>query len=419
MKKIQLTAFFIIVFSSFASIMLINFGIDPYRVFRTGSEIDLHAILPKHADVILKAYKNLKYDTVFIGGSSFDNLFNYFSNFYSLFFASLSMHTFSYKDYYYVLKAYLKLHPETKKVYIFLSNTNCLDTFSNNLSDFHVSNNFNVNDLFFLLCSIDTLKKSIAEYKAGKPFELRINMDSKISMPLKINDFKFDFFPYTISGYFEDKDLLNKIYQNNAEYLKKTINLLKKKNIDYTFIIPPYHALYYALILRCPCKFPYKAVENQKRLAVSLSNGSVYDFSIINKYTASDIFNNNYYWEDLQHGNFILGFKIFKALKGSISEDGLYKELNKDNIDLELKNQRKKLKEYIKNNEKLVLQIESYKRNNNSPKHLSYRIPIDLKDAAEFIQEELNWIREQYKKVNKLLNTNKRAVKKRSFAMNI
>jgi len=72
LQKNQLNNFFIFFSAFLLLIILINLGADPYSVFRVNYGIDLYSIKPQNAAVILKAYKNLKNDTVCIGGSEFN-----------------------------------------------------------------------------------------------------------------------------------------------------------------------------------------------------------------------------------------------------------------------------------------------------------------------------------------------------------
>jgi len=310
------------------------------------------------------------------------------------------------------------LHPETKNVYIFLSNNNCFSNESNGFSQFEDTKNLNIKDYIVLLTSINTLKDSFMSIKNGKPFSLKMYNEDKFFILDDFNldevkKFKLRYYPYFNQQFAKDKNELDALYSNNEKYLKKITKLLKEKNINYIFIVPPSHALYTALFFKSRDVYSYRALEKQKRLAVSLSDNDVYDFSIINQYTSADILNNdNYYWENLTHGTFLLGLKIFKILRNPSLQEmpgfeyNLYVKLNKKNINIQLKNQREQVKDYIINNKKFISQFEDYNRKNSAALFL-YKDTY-FKEVPADIQKELNWLESEYKKINsKIINNDK------------
>lgn len=397
------------------SVVLFNFFMDPYHVFlRTNT---LYFQIPRaFININLKADKNVKNDTFLIGGSEVSTLFSLSYN--DAFFNKIGFNKFSFENQYDMLKNYLFLHPETKKVIIVVNYSTLLHEPGIPVMElkekYYTSKDF----VFLLFCrsttkySLKVFKNIIEEFKADdNKFDYVFHRKS-----LKNNKNKKRFYPYNNKGIYPDvtnniRNIANnsldttysyevypegfpnivlfekkfrEYYDPNIIYLEKMVNLLKERNIDYIFIIPPHHCLYQTIIYRMPEM--QNAVWDLKRLLVKLSDNDVYDFSIINDDTTCD-YEDNYYFHDIVHGNYILGAKILEVLYYGLYDKNLYLKLNKKNIDKQLQYEDKLLRDYCKNNKNLLKKYDVFF--NNSLKlniNKKYRKKI-LYDKPEIFRE--------------------------------
>lgn len=415
-KKAASIIFISIVIFVFLSIALLNFFVDPYKVFLNKDVMDSNNIPINYLNIILKAYKNQKSDTLFIGGSETRSLFknsNIF-NFYKLYFNVISINFSSYETQYYLLKNYIKLHPETKNVFLFMTNNGLsVESITPDIEIIGNNDNFNLEELIFLLISKDTTKKNIKFLKdnylnlnyiskfykqfnnciKNKNFELFFNNKKEISFDGILN---FMFYYKRLPMTYDNDSIINNFnsnFQKNIYYIEKSIQLLKDNKINFYIIIPPNHAVSQSFIYMNP--EIQKKYEIFKKVCVENSDNNVYDFSIINNYTAID-FNNNFLFEDYWHPNQIYGLKIFKVLHNNISENNLYVELNKKDFDKQIENERNLVKKYVDNNKKL---LEKYMNKLNNGNEMTSTL-VYFDNAPEYIKKEADLYKYNFKKAN-------------------
>ena len=427
MKYIKNVGFIIFAVLIVFSVVFFNFLIDPYNVFRGKGDLDIAQIPRDHYHIIFKTYKNFNADTVFLGSSSTYALF-FQRNFYRYYFNLLCKDHFSYEQQYYLLKDYLHFHPETKKVYIFITYPSFYEDCSEPVSHFD-GDELNFKDYMFLLFSAETTKRSLKCIKEGKlnqykdfiifesihiikdieklinqKFKTNINLfQSKEEQQPYTQKYVFSFFPNIVShGHFEKEKNENTV-KLNCEYLKKMSELLKEKNIDMHIVIHPYHAIYLSMLAEDPNL--QKIIDDLKRTCVQISDNDVYDFSVINKYTTSDYADKNFLYTDFVHPNYVLGMKVFKVLHDNISEDNLYLKLNKKNVEEQIKNSHIKIENYRKKNRSLVNDYLNFYQNNPNI-DLFYQETRNFDGAPKYITQELDIYTKKYEKIDDLIRKN-------------
>lgn len=389
------------IISIFISVMLFNFAVDPYKVFRNKQYMDIYYMPRKYINVMLKAYKDVPCDTVLLGGSNLTTMFDA-EYFYKYFFNKICLQVFSYEEQYNLLKDYLSLHPETKNVFIFLCYPIFWDENEKEIPKLQ-GKNFNLKELRFLLLSEEAIGKSIDTVKSGN-FKLWEENKKDKRLLTEKSSFVFNYFPYSIPFIKADKSSYQKSIESNLDYYKKILLLLNEKKINYRIVIPPHHAIYQAMIFN----FPYlqAAINDFKRVSAELSYNDVYDFSIINGYTTTDLKNNNFFYVDVVHPNLVMGVKIFKILKGENSENGLYLKLNKKNIEQQLNYEDKMLAKYFKQNQSLILDCVNF-YDENSDIDTSFYIRKFFDNAPECATKEIIWLKQKIKKLNNMIKREK------------
>jgi len=387
------------------SIMLFNFFMDPYNVFKNKTDMDFYGIPRNYAHILLKAYRNITCDTIVIGSSNVNTLFK-FDNFFSHFFNRICINSTSYKEQYVLLKDYLHFHPETKNAYIIL----CYPVFLNHKGE-PISKlegeKLNLKELAFLFFSKETTQRSITKFKYRKYYKETFDKNNIYYYPENIK-FEFEYYPNTIPDLRISKEMQQKLKNENIEYFKKIINLLKEKNINYTIIIPSYHAIYQSMIFEIP--YMKETIEGLKRLCVKMSENDVYDFSVVNKYTTHDIINNNYLYVDLVHPNYVMGLKIFKVFHDNISERDMYVKLNKRNIEQQIKYQNKLISDYDKNNKDTVSKYMNFYENNPDvdKEYFEWK---NFNNAPDYVTQELDSYQKSFKNFNLIHHQGKRIKK--------
>ena len=119
-KKVKNIMFLILVCCFFGGIGLFNYSVDPYNVFHNKDYMNLDGGFGS-VFIKMKAYKNIPYSTVIIGGSEVSSMFP-FCEFTKKYFNRIAMDDgLPHKFFGSLLKPYIDLHPETEKVIIFIN----------------------------------------------------------------------------------------------------------------------------------------------------------------------------------------------------------------------------------------------------------------------------------------------------------
>ena len=347
-KIIKNILFIFLVILVIIGICFFNYKMDPYKLFEKKDYMQLSAAPREMIYIIMKGYKNDKSDTVVIGGSDAECLFYeyYFHNYFN----TISVKELSYEQYKELLDAYIELHPKTRRVIIIINYINIIHGPNITIPKFSETN-FTLKEYQRILFSTDITIKSLIILKNNIQDSIKSRNNKQ-----KKETFYLNYFPKNPDRYDCTPDKLKELEKNNFEKINNLINMLDKKNIDYIFIIPPYHAIFMSLIYKNQ-KEAQENLDKFRRFLVSVvpEDKKIYDFAFVNKYTSSDFYTNkNGLYITLSHPSVLFGAKILKILcdyEGANHD--LYFLLNKDNIEYIIKKEKNLLNEYIKNNEKL------------------------------------------------------------------
>jgi len=404
--------FCIFILSVSFCIACFNFIVDPYTVLSRKENMELIRIPnPQQLHIAIKAYKDRKCDTLFLGSSEMSCFFVFKSYFYSFFFNYLQYPFTSYKQEYQLLKDYLHFHPETKTVYLFLG----YNAFFAKSNEREISvlkgDNFNLNEWVFLLFSLQTTMESFSRIKDNPALknyiinfihyismneEERKTEKSLISLDEKI--FRFNRYPKFVPLIsLIDEESLKKTSKEDIEDINNIVKLLKEKNINLYIVFPPSHAIYQSIIYKRP--FMQNFLDDLKRLSVEWTDNDVYDFAVINKYTASDYLNNNYLFSNLDHSNGIYGINVFKMLHNNINKDGICIRLNKQNIEKQLIYEKELVKKYIEQNNETV-DIFLYGNENLGIIATAEPEKVTFEKAPEDIRKDIELYLYNFKKIN-------------------
>ena len=336
-KKVKNIMFLILVCCFFGGIGLFNYSVDPYNVFHNKDYMNLSEIDAENILIKMKAYQDIRYDTVLIGGSEAVTMFDITENVKPYFNCILGLaNMVTYGNYYSLLDSYLKLHPETKNVIIVVSYSSFLGEELIKIPDF-TGKSYNLSEIIYLLWGERTTGRSL-----NKLFDsFSNNGDSENDQIIS------DLYPEQVDGFNLDKEYLTQKLQNNINYLNKVFDLLDEKNISYTLILPPYNAIFLALIN--DNNGYNETFTNFIRYLTSKSD-NIYDFALINKYTTQDILSpQSYMYFNYNHPNFIWGSKIIKTLYyEDEAEPDIYVKLTKNNVEQVMSEQDTLLNKYKK-----------------------------------------------------------------------
>ncbi len=389
-KIIKNLLFVFLVILIIIGICFINYKTDPYGIFSNKSYMQINNIPREMIYIIMKGYKNDKSDTVIIGGSETGCLFNiYFQNYFN----NISIQEINYSQYKEILDAYLKLHPETKKVIIVLSYTNAIYDINVEIPKFEKTN-FTFKEYQRVLFSTEATKQSLLFIKNYISYWYH-----QIFYKEEIDRYIFAYYPKQVDKYKYPKEKLKKLEEKNFKEIENIIKMLEEKELDYIFIIPPYNAIFMSLIYDL-LKESQKNIDNFRRFIVSVvpEDKKIYDFAFINKYTSSDLYTNkDGLYISSSHPSIIFGSKIFRIIYNDEKADNdIYFLLNKNNIEFIIKKEKKLIEEYIKNNQN---SFKYYKELSYTQKdeYLLYEKKIyknslsdDSKEEYEFLEKLIN-----------------------------
>lgn len=335
--------FIAITFILISSLAIFNYVIDPFSIFHLTSDIER----PYPRELFyakFKKYDNVnKIDNVLLGSSAAAALFNKY-NYKKNKLIRVTLDSVSIKNEYDILKNYLDIFPDTKHVYL-TATYYSVSTFCHENIPKYVPQKLSFSEIIFLLFSLKTTKESINKLQIFKHHPKIQNGK---------NDLIFSHLSYPYNDYYEKfpEYMYVEMEKMTFEYMKKMIDLLKEKNIEYTIIIPPYNAGFLCRIYNNPMYQEY--IDNYKRFLVQ-NTDKVYDFAFINKYTVSKIYEKSYLYIDVAHISPIFGQKVFRYFfDKDYKNDEFCLVLNKNNIEKMLASESQKMKQFINNNKDFV-----------------------------------------------------------------
>lgn len=317
---------FIIVYLAFILLVAgFNYIIDPWGLFNK-SALNISPDFMDSPYTPIKLSKNKKAQKVIIGGSEakYLNIQKYDDKI-----ADISTYYATIDDVVKLSEFYLKLHPETKKVY-FLVEFKLFDKRERKLEAPKPC--LCAKEIYKIFLSIDTTKKSINKLLKKDDNKLKIDDGKNNIEALKIN-------PLIIT-----KD--NSDYSKNAiKNLDKLFNLLKKKNIEIICLIPPSHANYQ---LRMYERLGDKKDEIIKYLAKNST--LLINMEMINNESTTKIKDSKKYFLDEIHISDKYAKILYEALIAPDKKNDLYDILNEKNIDSYLLKHKKDILNYKKSN---------------------------------------------------------------------
>ena len=370
--------FILLVILLISVIICFNYHKDSYSIFHKRKNMS-ECINKTHLiNIYLKAYKNVKSDTLIIGSSDGYTLFamDYILKNKGNYIFGIN----NYEHYYKILKRYLELHPETKQVVLII---NYMLLLGNSINEFpnpqYSGNHLNLKDLSYLLLSYDITKQNLN--KNGN----------------NVNDeFKYYFaemHPYGIDLRLEIPQII-KNKNTNFYYINLILDLLNSKNIEYKVVIPPYHAYYLSRIYKNNSL--YSIITDLKKLLVNKCP-NIYDMAFINKYTSQPFFEvekYNYYYSTPVHPNIILGSKLYRILfdNQNAEDKEIYLKLTKEDFEKQMENETKLLNKYFKENKE---KIDKYYKDAEGKQFDEYTIPYEktMKEMPEDVAQEFEYLK--------------------------
>ena len=344
---------------------------DPYNIKNAiqNNCLDFHSLSPDLYYTTINLSKNKKYDYIIIGSSA-AHLFKFvdFLAKENKNIAILSLPMVSSIEQYEVLKYFLDLHPEVKKVLVSLEYEVYIQCFTEPRIK-NKSKNI-LSDIIRLYFSIDATKKSlnIIFDELGKYFSA-FNQAQALdnwhnSEPLYTYNEK-RFYNYSL-------DVCD--YTGLANF-KKIYNLLTLRNIKAVYFIPPCHADYLSIAY---LNNKYPAIGNFKREVAKIT--PFYDMGYLNYYTLKPL---KYFFIDAFHVNcHILGKRIFNILLKNELDKNLTVYITKDNADTILDKQRNDLINYVNENKTRLVEFEKkYKYIKDISPYIIPVYPEDIKNT--------------------------------------
>ena len=389
-------SFFLIIITVFC----INYKADPYNIFNNKSNSGYY--LNRDSLYIEMKAHNVKKDTLIIGSSELHYMFchqlehRYYFNLISLPFMTM-------KEVYEITNNYLELHPETKNIYLFLPYPGTLSPMKLKIPQYS-KKSLSFNEIKFLffskhttLLSLKQIKENIQKSKEDdnifnsdniKPYKYMIHN----GLEIKGKDIYWKFSPTALPKYEGNQEDFKERYDEAIYYMNKFIDLMEERGINYEIAIPPYSAFILSQIHKN--KDTRMFIENLKRNIVN-RNVNIYDFGVVNKYTATSTIDRSWLYYNPDHPNYIFGIKIFKTFfDEENAEPNIYILINKNNIDSVLKKENELLENYIKNNQKtfdFYNEVEQHAtRENQIIRTLNLKdLPLEYKKEIEYMNNKM------------------------------
>lgn len=367
LRKRQICIFSIFVILLLTSVVSLNYFVNPYHVFRTNigligtydGTFDREILYPQ-----IKLDKNKDFYGAICGSSSV--MINISDETIKKYFpeknvCKLSVPVISFSEQYDAISNFVKLNPEVKKIIVSVDFSEGTEPVDKNLLPKFSGANLNLQELYFLLLSGQTLHYSwgnvMLTYRElwypSIMFDLKKNKFFGKFKPFR--DYKqvriddHNRFPRARYTDWNEKKLKPSLFS----VLKNIKDFCEKNGIEVVFYTTPAHAytlydIYYQGV--------YEDFQNFKREFVKIA--PFYDFLYISDYSKEPVSVKNPYWIDASHADHVLGDEIVKKVvtgKGSygrwITKDNVEKYLQQDKKDLLLyanqhKNDLKKFTSY-------------------------------------------------------------------------
>ena len=347
---------FIIVFILLSIVVgCFNYFVDPYGTRQIkANNFNIYNSPREMVYTYINKTKNIKFDSVVIGGSSTGMVFQpgifYRDTKENL--AALQLEGITPREMYKMLDYFLGLHPEIKKAYVSIEPMQYLRCASSS-SIPEKPTNF-IQDFITLYYSHKATSLSIQNIK---------NRFNKIE---DNSDIIFRANPEMKCNY----DVCE---PEHYKYMKLIDDLFLSKNIKRTYFVLPMHSLFLADWYK---KGEYKSIENLKREIVKIA--PFYDMTYVNKYT-KDRF--NWLWWDVLHMSPLLNPYIYEILVYGQKYPEFSQQITSENINKKLQEQRELIMQYMKDEKDYV---DKYINSNfDITKNSGYSVVRYWKDMPE------------------------------------
>lgn len=374
----NLNILFIILFTIIiGGICFFNYVVDPYNILiDRPPELRLYSYPKDLFSTVVKLSNKSKYETLTFGASTTDAFLNF-----NLFPKNHVMMTSGYvtadtlQSY---IKFFIKHHPELKTVVFNIEYA----SYYFQRKDFFpplTSKNLTVKEFSRLFLSIDSTIESIKKFKKDPKkildknrYKYRNNIREAEKTSEAYSLFNNNEIPNidevenTTYGVFSKRNYnhyLQQLNPNIIKYLDEYIDFFEENNINVIYIFPAYHAMLQSKIYK---DFDYNQIEEIKRHLANRTNKRIIDFAYINKYTSESL-DTTYLYVDLIHP-YSYKYNFFYCTLNNLSkykDKDVYVELTKDNIENVLKEQRKRLEDFVQENNDQIELFLSYKIDNH------------------------------------------------------
>lgn len=359
--------FFIFLFNYF----MLNHSVDDNSSYEILYDEDKDSVFTK-----LKMSKNYKFDKFILGSSTEAGLLNFSSPQV----AKIIVYGMTYKDFYENMVVFLKVHKETKLMYLpidihALMNNNKviqLDVSKEKFDSF-----FTMHDFINLYLNIDVTKENlqIVSEWAKSAFSRKKQMVDSTNSPVSMENYWVN---YPKKRLFMNANMNDETIQKNLYYFDKIINYCQKKNVKIICFISPYNYIYLNdVFVPKKLEFLYKT----EKLIVS-KGIDIYDFSIANEYNFERM-DKTFLFNDLMHPNFIYGEMVQKVLNKK--EDGdkkIYRLINADNIDECFEKYKIGLENYRNTHKNYINQFKTYNYEPDS-EDANFERKIEMKEILK------------------------------------
>lgn len=350
-------------------IAVMNFVVNPYSIFNHNynflttydTSCDTHLVWPK-----MKFTSNNKYDYLLTGPSALETSINE-TRLKKLFpdkpIYKLTIDAVTVPEQYDLVKNFIKVHPEVKKIFVAVEFDEMANRAANRLSKY-TGNKLNIRELCFLLLSADTTKFSLSSIS----FTTTDLFIPSVLFYLKNNEILSNF---KFIGEYKYKEYIRKyprvrykdwwtrtFFDSLYDDLKKIKDLCEENNKEVVFYVSPLHAnVLYDILFQGQ----WYELERFKKKFASIT--PFMDFLYVCEITNEPISHKNPYWVNPLHGDLALGDLMMKKL---ILGEGTYGvQVTEENVKSVLKENEKALFDYIRNNKKALDEYTSYR-------HLDY-----------------------------------------------
>ena len=308
-----------------------NYIVDPYGIRQI--KANNFNIYHSHREMVytyINKTKNIKFDSVVIGGSSTGMVFlpDIFYRDTKENLAALQIEGLAPREMYKMLGYFLNMHPEIKKAYVSIEPMQYLRCapFS---SIPEKPTNF-IQDFISLYYSQKVTSQSIQ------------NIKNRIIK----NDTNEDNTDVIFSANPEMKCNYDNCEPEHYKYMKLIDDLFVRRNIERNYFVLPMHSLFLADWYN---KGEIKSLENLKKEIVKIA--PFYDMAYVNKYTKERF---NWLWIDVLHMSPLLSPYIYEILVYGKNYPEFSQLITAENIDEKLNEQKNLIIQYIQEEKEYV-----------------------------------------------------------------